>query len=217
MFTNVSLLASILVENMERACKYDLQGCKVRLLGGKLEEHSRTCEFRLVSCPSHLCKKQLAFSHVIDHLLAECEHSFAKEDGSLQTVDKSYCITLSLIAQSKDLAIGLCDVTTIQWQGKFFFLNDTATLNSPHTHRNIYVQMLASKEECKKYKVTVSLEDKEGDHFLRYDNIFRFLIHVFPKISLSTLRLWIINTLLGCSIRQPTRRFVNIQSNPIHL
>ena len=74
-------------------------------------------------------------------------------------------LNLSLIAQREDLATGLCDVTTITWQGKFFFLNDTATLDS--LHRNIYVQMLAPKEECKKYTVTVSLEDKMGVHFLR--------------------------------------------------
>ena len=170
MFSNISLLASIVIENVERACKYDLQGCKVRLMAGRLEEHSRACEFRLVSCPSHLCKKELPFSHVVDHLLAECEHSFAKDRaGELQKVEKSSC-NLSLVAQHEDLATGLCDVTTIQWRGKFFFLNDTAPLDGLHTHRNIYVQMLATEEECKKYKVTLSLEDKMGEHFLRYND-----------------------------------------------
>ena len=165
MFTNVSLLASLVIENIERACQYDRQGCTVRLMAGELEKHVRTCEFRSVSCPSHLCKKEVPLSHVVDHLLTECEHSFARDrDGEFQNVDASSC-NLSLIAQREDLATGLCDVTTITWQGKFFFLNDTATVDS--LHRNIYVQMLASKEECKKYTVTVSLEDKMGQHFLR--------------------------------------------------
>ena len=165
MFTNVSLLATIVIENIERACKFDFQGCRVRLMAGELEEHARKCQFRLVSCPSHLCKKEVPFSYVVDHLLTECDHSFAKDRaGEFQNVDKSSC-TISLIAQREDLATGLCDVTTISWQGKFFFLNDTATLDN--LHRNIYVQMLASKEECKKYKVTVSVEDKMGEHFMR--------------------------------------------------
>ena len=167
MFSNVSLLATVVVDNIERGCKYASEGCKVTLMAGEVEEHAKVCDFRLLSCPSFLCKKEVPFVNVVDHVLTECEHSFAKErGGEFQSAEKSSSCTISLIAQNEDLATGLCDAQTINWRGKFFFLNDTATVDS--LHRNIYVQMLATKEECKKYKVTISLEDKMGETLLRY-------------------------------------------------
>ena len=81
MFSNVSLLATLVVDNIERGCKYASEGCKVTLVAGEVEEHAKVCDFRLLSCPSFLCKKEVPFVIVVDHVLTECEHSFAKDRG----------------------------------------------------------------------------------------------------------------------------------------
>jgi hypothetical protein len=46
---------------------------------------------------------------------------------------------------------------TFTWNGKFFFLVKNFKAKK---FKNIYVQMLGSKEDCKKYKVSITMKDK---------------------------------------------------------
>ena len=90
MFSTVSLLATTVVENLEHQCKFEAEGCKVRVELCKVEEHRRICNFRPVRCPSYLCEKNVPYEHLVDHVLNECEHSFSKlDEGMCINVEKS--------------------------------------------------------------------------------------------------------------------------------
>ena len=57
------------------------------------------------------------------------------------------------------------DVETFSWKNKLFFMNSVkskAFRLDGGCLRNFYMQMLGSKEECSKYKVSISLEDEAG-------------------------------------------------------
>ena len=72
--------------------------------------------------------------------------------------------------QANTLASAVYPVTMFKWNDKFFFLN--LKIESEH-HRKFYVQMMGTEEECKKYTVEISLEDKTGKHAAMFcDNPF---------------------------------------------
>ena len=76
----VSLLASTVIENIEHKCKFETDGCQKKTPLAGIEEHRKSCSFRPVDCPSHLCKKKVPLEHVVEHILNQCKHSFAKQD-----------------------------------------------------------------------------------------------------------------------------------------
>ena len=88
MLKTVSLLAKTVIENIEHKCKYEDKGCKEKLVADKMEEHRRSCGYRPVLCPSVLCKKTVAFSHLIDHLMNECKRSYAHDIREYEVVKK---------------------------------------------------------------------------------------------------------------------------------
>ena len=57
----ISLLATAVIENIEHRCKFETEGCKVKTLVTQVEGHKKSCSFRPVECPSHLCKNNVPY------------------------------------------------------------------------------------------------------------------------------------------------------------
>ena len=160
----VSLLASTVIENIEHKCRFETDGCRKKTPLAGIEEHRKSCSFRPVDCPSHLCKKKVPLEHVVDHVLNQCKHSFAKQDVTNSSIVEDF------IFQANTLASAAYPVAMFKWNDKFFFLN--IKIENEH-HRKFYVQMMGTEEECKKYTVEISLKDKTGKHAAMFcDNPF---------------------------------------------
>ena len=159
----VSLLAATVIENIEHRCKFETDGCKVKMPLAKIEGHRKNCSFRPVDCPSHLCKKKVPFEHVVDHVLNNCEHSFTKRFGKINVRNSPFSDEFNFTANK--LASGTYKVQMYEWYDKFFFLN--MKIENEH-HRKFYVQMLGTKKDCRKYTVEISLKDKTGKHSITF-------------------------------------------------
>ena len=170
MHKTVPLLATTVIENIEHSCKFETDGCKVKTSVTDIERHRKSCSFRPVDCPSHLCKKKVPFGHVVDHVMVECDYSFSKGRGSLRAVEYS-SINSTFNFPANMLASATYSVEMYQWNGQFFFLNMRV---ESALHRKFYVQMFGTEEECKKYTVQINLGDKTGKYAIT------FCDHPFP-------------------------------------
>ena len=130
----------------------------------EVKEHRKSCRFRPVACPSHLCKIKVPFEHVVDHILNKCNHSYSKNRGALNVVANS-SHQAGFNFPAKDLVSTKYSVETFKWNDNFFFLNIKV---ENEDHRKLYVQMLGTEEECKKYTVEITLKDKTGKHGLTF-------------------------------------------------
>ena len=156
MFETVSLLATTVIENMEHKCKYETEGCEEKLVGSKVEEHRKSCDFRPVLCPSQSCKRIVAFAHLIDHLLNECSFAYVTNDVGMYEVLEDDIFFESYTCTPDDTAMY---IDTLLWKEKFFFVASV----KDGQHWNIYVQMMGSKEKCERQMVKITLMDQDGD------------------------------------------------------
>ena len=79
MAKTISLLATTVIENIEHRCKFEEEGCKVKSIVGKVEEHRRQCPFRPVRCPeTKRCNKEVPLAHLVDHVLNSCQEALFK-------------------------------------------------------------------------------------------------------------------------------------------
>ena len=163
MFKTFSLLATTVIENIEHRCKFEAEGCKEKMLVGKVEEHRLSCNFRPVSCPSIGCKVRLPLTQLVDHITGTCNHSYAKIQGKVHDLALPSCTkTFTFSFDPKPPVI--CTYT-FKWRSQFFFLIE---MEDGPMHRKFYVQMLGSEEECKKYRVGISMEDAKGLNHMKF-------------------------------------------------
>ena len=147
MAKTISLLATTVIENIEHRCKFEEEGCKVKSLVGKVEEHRRQCPFRPVRCPeTKRCNKEVALAHLLHHVLNSCLRKTCKHvEGSTYSGQYLNFIQSTLL-------------DTLSWDDKFFFLCQRLE----NVYRSFYVQMLGTEEECKLYNVNITLVDTTG-------------------------------------------------------
>ena len=96
----VSLLAITVVENIRHRCRFEADGCKVKVPLTEVKEHRKSCSFRPVACPSHLCKIKVPFEHVVDHILNKCKHSFGKWDVKNSSIDLGFTFPANNLASA---------------------------------------------------------------------------------------------------------------------
>ena len=108
MFEIVTLLATSVIENIEHKCRYYAEGCQERLVVDMLEE---ACQFRPVLCPSLSCNKTMAFAHLVDHLLEECNYAQLTGFGMYEVIEDDM-FTEAYIHPSNHTAVY---VDTLNW------------------------------------------------------------------------------------------------------
>jgi len=162
MGANTSLLAMSIIQNINHQCRFE--ECTVKIPLKDFEKHKTTCSFRLVTCPSVVCRKGVAYSKVADHVLKECEHSFVQTRKSFPNVIGSSEVK-SYGFKNENLLTVTFPVDGSFWSGKYFFLTDSKTKGF---NRNMYVQMLGTKEECSKYRVAITLRNIDTDENISY-------------------------------------------------
>lgn len=157
MFKNISMLAAAVVATIDHRCRHE--GCLERLPVGEREEHRQVCPFRPITCPAHDCEVKVAYSHLLDHLLNHCVESMSKEHGvwDMKSSSQTAFPFTYFKGEVKEGRIKY-KMWTLRWNNKYFFLTPQKMAGGLW---NIYVQMLGTREECRRYRVTTTVEEEE--------------------------------------------------------
>jgi len=155
-----SLLAVTILENIEHACKHE--GCNELHLLKNLDQHMKICPFRKIKCPAPLdfCGKEVAFCHILDHILADCKGSRNKEkfDGEVTVLQSmpSTWVYSDAVYPVKDFHIF---GEAVQWKDRFFYLS-SERLGGASCFSVLY---LGEESECKNITVEISMRKSVED------------------------------------------------------
>jgi len=157
MFEGKSLLAVTVLENIEHKCRN--QGCDQLLPLTEVEAHKKVCMNRLLSCPATLCSERIPFCNLIDHVMNDCNNSYAKEDKEIVdlTSKKEFHLQRFLV-NTKCKEPYMLD--TYMWNGKYFFLVNNKSVDS-NDDWTFHVEMLGTEEEASLYRVELVLHKHE--------------------------------------------------------
>jgi len=148
-----SLLAKVLIENMDHVCS--LKGCKEKVPFEDYEKHLEECQHRLVMCPgSNLsCKEKVAFCDLEEHVLTcpdVIEHN-ARENFVTFTYEHQE----DLLENTNMVWSTLC----FEAGSKTFFVR----MDKTEGFFSIEVVMKGSKAECKEYLAEVTVMNMESN------------------------------------------------------
>jgi hypothetical protein len=154
MYKNTSLIGMTVIENIEHICR--LEGCTEKIPLDQVETHRKACLYRPITCPAILCQNKIAYNHVKDHVVKDCEQS-----TRTNWIVSNFTYTMNFrITTSLPITTQVYKLETFIWDGQYFFLSQTWRQHD--TFKNFYMQMLGTEEECSKYKVTLAMQDKDG-------------------------------------------------------
>ena len=155
---SISLIGLTLIQNIKHSCPYP--DCTERIDFVNIPEHKRICSFRPVVCPDAKCKIEVSFQKLLEHILKECKYSHCHQNS--RTIVDTNRTTLNYHFDPEEGIKN--DLTwymeTIHWKRKYFFL--TAKTNASNNMTNVYIQMLGSSDDSLKYRVKLSIRNKEG-------------------------------------------------------
>ena len=140
-----SLLATVVVENIEHKCNFE--DCEEMVHFKEYKNHQRLCENRNVNCPGAACNKLLSFREVVAH--AKICPKIDTETGPLFDFDVPDRF-LGIENFSRNTCI-------IIQNSKNFFLKARKIDN----HYALEAVILGSPEECEDYRAEISILDSK--------------------------------------------------------
>ena len=154
----LSLIGLTLIQKIKHSCPYPK--CTERIDLALIPEHRKICSFRPVVCPEAKCKTEVSYHKLLEHIQKECKHSHYEQNS--RTIGYTNETTLDYhFDPEKDINKDLTwIIDTIHWKGKHFFLS--VKTNGSNKLGNVYIQMLGSTDDCLKYRVKLSIRNKEG-------------------------------------------------------
>jgi len=169
MFEGKSLLAVTVLENIEHKCRN--QECEQLLPLTEIEAHKKVCTYRLLSCPAALCNQEVAFCNLIDHVMNDCNHSYAKDEKAIADLTSRKGFYQQ--GFSVDSALWPFMLETYMWNGKYFFFIIDRSVDRCGDW-TFHVEMLGTEEECSEYKLELVLHKYE-DIEAEGQFVFRFI------------------------------------------
>ena len=155
MGNNMSLLAKTVLENIEHECTNE--GCEKKLSHKEVVKHrEELCEYRKVLCPgnSKLCKVILPFCALNEHLNI-CTSVFRGFRGSsvFLTNRGSRGTCFNKLFLDRDQLIFSANIFNLN--------NEVYAIQTRMDHKNLSfgVLMLADREKCERFKVTLEIQD----------------------------------------------------------
>ena len=158
MGNNKSLLAMVVIENMEHECTN--MGCKEKLAYEEVTKHrEELCKFRKILCPGLNCQQLLPLSSYEEH---------AKTCSSIQMPLLN--IQRMTLLKMKGMALSLTKVAYEEgensWRTLIFNLkNETFFLRVSMKNSNLYFEpvMLAERDKCTRFTTTISILDSKAE------------------------------------------------------
>eukprot|EP00092_Neocalanus_flemingeri_P029654 GFUD01032200.1.p1 GENE.GFUD01032200.1~~GFUD01032200.1.p1 ORF type:complete len:222 (-),score=40.99 GFUD01032200.1:60-698(-) len=146
-----SLLAVLVIENIDHECKYDY--CEEVLGFDKLEDHEKQCKHRIVSCPKVSCREMIPLSKLMEHL--------GKKTCTYKAVPKVIDNT-SKSGRAEFRILGDLAVRKMNWNMSTFSYEDNIFAIFPTKSDNHYyftMVMFDSDEVCSKYNIEMEVHD----------------------------------------------------------
>ena len=146
-----SLLASIVLENIDHRCRFD--DCEEYFALDKLDAHAKVCRHRTVSCPFGNCKEEVSILRIIQHLSSSkkcCIHSAPVTAKNSLVVMRGYALKQEDITRNK----------LWLWPTSLYFLDGYGVSLFPEKDGgNFYFSciMFASEAACSKYKIEMTV------------------------------------------------------------
>jgi len=155
-----SLLALIVLENIDHSCKFD--NCEKKFSFGDIENHEALCSHRMVSCPKPNCQVKVPLPKLVDHCLASAGCCAQKKSpvkvldtwnpshlswNNIQNIEKLHLLRMSWIMDIYSYSGEILAVFPKVVRGQFYFV----------------VLMFASEMECSKYKFEIVIHEREKD------------------------------------------------------
>ena len=162
---HISLIGLALIEKIKHSCPYPK--CQDRLDLANIAEHKRVCSFKPVACPATHCKTEVSYQKLLDHL-KECRHSHYQQ--ILRSTGDTNETTLKYVfnPEEEPTKDSSWKVETFHWKREHFFL--TVKTNGSKNMTNVYIQMLGTSDDCLKYRVRLSILNKEGRSLVSHND-----------------------------------------------
>ena len=148
MGNNKSLLAMVVIENMEHECTNT--GCKEKLPYEEVTKHiEELCKFRIILCPGNLCKELMPLSSFDEHATM-CSKVVLKVEGKV-----------AFELKKENYQTG-----NASWKTQFFHTkNETFALRMAMRNNNLYIEtvMLADRDKCDRFMTTISLVNPKSE------------------------------------------------------
>ena len=145
---NKSLLAMVVIENMEHECTNT--GCKEKLAYEEVTKHrEELCKFRMIICPGNNCEPLMPLSSFDEHA-KNCSKISLRPNQ-----DRSFTI-------SKDIY----EMGEASWRTQIFHLkNETFALRLGKRNSKFYFEplMLAERDKCNQFMTTISILDPKSE------------------------------------------------------
>ena len=132
-----------------------------------IAKHKKVCSFRPVACPATHCKTEVSYEKLLDHL-KECRYSRYRHN-SLSIGDTNET-TLKYVfnPEEEPTKDSSWKVETFHWKREHFFL--TVKTSGSKNMTNVYIQMLGTSDDCLKYRVRLSILNKEGRSLVSHND-----------------------------------------------
>ena len=151
MGNNKSLLAMVVIENMEHECTNI--GCQEKLAFQETTKHRKElCRFRIIICPGNKCEQLLPFSSFDEHAKTCSKSNMRTAQSIIFTLDKE--------AYRSGNA---------SWNTQIFHLNnETFALRVSLRNNNFSFEpvMLAERDKCNLFTTTISILDPKSVAYL---------------------------------------------------
>eukprot|EP00092_Neocalanus_flemingeri_P095082 GFUD01120956.1.p1 GENE.GFUD01120956.1~~GFUD01120956.1.p1 ORF type:complete len:342 (-),score=69.04 GFUD01120956.1:37-1062(-) len=146
-----SLLASIVIENIDHECKFD--DCEDMFAVDKLDDHAKVCAHRTVKCPHPKCCENVSLSKLLDHLGKSKACCF---DDAPKLIEKDSPVG----SRSYSLKDEFLNIT---WGLNIFSYEGVNFAILPEKYDGCYYVsfvMFSSEVECSKYQIEMTLHER---------------------------------------------------------
>jgi len=147
-----SLLAGIIVENVDHKCKFG--DCNEVFAPEDIEEHEAVCPHRTVSCPDVKCPVKVPLSKLVDHIIKSKERTHNQTPREILENWNKF-----------DYKTTREDRKSSRWPMDVLFYSGETFVVFPTKSEGQYyfvIVMFASETECSKYKFEMIIHDKLG-------------------------------------------------------
>jgi len=158
MGTGMSLLAGIVLDNIKHVCRF--VECEESFPNDKLNEHEKTCQHRIVSCPYDPCNEKIALSGLLKHMqssTSRCSANFKNVPRVIDGLD-GLGISYYRVTGEENLL-----KSELNWGMNVFSYKDNIFAVIPKKYDNLYyftMVMFGSKKDTLKYIINMDVHER---------------------------------------------------------
>jgi len=148
-----SLLAKMVIENMEHECSFE--GCEAMVAHEDYKGHQEACSYRPVICPGNSnCAKMVPFCEVEEHVKT-CKGCLSPVNTNTESLIQMYTLSETILQDPSPITWGT--MAGKSEAGKDFFFR----MRRVNQIFSMEVVMLGNEEECEKAEVEIRIMNPE--------------------------------------------------------